>query len=53
MEINKVRTSAGFGVRLTLPMLGQTPLAVDFAVPITRDDQDETQYISFSFGFIQ
>jgi outer membrane protein assembly factor BamA len=53
MEINTIRTSAGFGFRLTLPMLGQTPLAVDFAVPITRDDQDETQYISFSFGFIQ
>jgi outer membrane protein insertion porin family len=53
MEINKIRTSAGFGFRLTLPMLGQTPLAVDFAVPITKDDLDETQYISFSFGFIQ
>ena len=27
--------------------------AVDFAVPVTKDDEDETQIISFSFGFTQ
>ena len=30
-----------------------TPLAVDFAGPINRDDDDDTSIISFSFGFTQ
>ena len=31
----------------------QTPLAVDLGFPINKDPQDDTQLISFSFGFIQ
>jgi outer membrane protein insertion porin family len=50
-EINTIRTSAGFGFRLTLPILGQAPLAVDFGIPITKSSQDEIEYVSFSFGF--
>ena len=49
-EINTVRTSVGAGIRLILPFLGQAPIAVDFALPITKDDEDDTQVISFSFG---
>jgi outer membrane protein assembly factor BamA len=49
-EINKVRTAIGAGFRLMVPFL-QTPIAVDFAWPITKDDEDDTQVISFSFGF--
>jgi len=37
--------------RLILPFLGQTPLAIDFAVPITKARTDYTQLISFSLGF--
>ncbi len=50
-EFGTIRTSVGAGFRLTLPLLGQTPIAVDFAYPITKDDDDDTQVISFSFGF--
>jgi outer membrane protein insertion porin family len=50
-EIGTIRTSIGAGIRLTLPFLGQTPIAVDLAYPITKDDEDDTQVISFSFGF--
>jgi outer membrane protein insertion porin family len=46
-----IRSSIGAGIRLNLPFLGQAPLALDFAFPITKDDQDDTQYISFSLGF--
>jgi outer membrane protein insertion porin family len=46
-----IRSSIGAGIRLTLPFLGQTPVALDFAYPITKDSQDDTQYISFSLGF--
>ena len=48
-----IRSSIGAGIRLVLPFLGQTPLAIDFAVPITKADNDETQFISFSLGWSQ
>ncbi len=48
-----IRTSIGVGVRLTLPIFGQLPLALDFGVPITKDRQDDTRFISFSLGFVQ
>jgi outer membrane protein assembly factor BamA len=48
-----IRTSVGFGIRLVLPVFGQAPLALDFAFPLSKNSQDETQIISFSFGIIQ
>ena len=51
MRISTVRTSIGAGIRLTLPILGQTPIAIDFAVPITKNRDDDTQFVSFSLGF--
>lgn len=52
-EIGTIRSSVGAGVRLTLPILGRTPIALDFAVPLTKDDEDDTQIFSFSLGFTQ
>jgi outer membrane protein insertion porin family len=52
-EFGKIRSSVGPGIRLILPFLGQAPLAVDFGIPITKGDEDETQIISFTFGFSQ
>ena len=53
-ELGTIRVGAGAGIRLVLPILGQQmPLAVDFAYPISADDEDETQIISFSFGISQ
>jgi outer membrane protein insertion porin family len=51
--VGTIRTSVGAGFRLTLPFFGQAPLAVDFGFPVTKDNQDDTQLISFSFGFTQ
>jgi outer membrane protein insertion porin family len=51
VEFGTIRTSVGAGVRLTLPFLGQVPIAIDFAIPLTKDDEDDTQIISFSLGF--
>ncbi len=51
VRIGTIRSSVGAGIRLVLPFLGQTPIALDFAVPITKDSQDDTQIISFSLGF--
>jgi outer membrane protein insertion porin family len=51
VQIGVVRSSIGAGVRLTLPFLGQVPIALDFAVPMSKDHYDDTQFISFSLGF--
>jgi outer membrane protein insertion porin family len=50
VRLGTIRSSVGAGVRLVLPFLGQTPLAIDFAVPITKGREDNTQLISFSLG---
>lgn len=53
VRLGTVRASVGTGVRFVLPFLGQIPIAIDFAIPVVKDDQDDTQVISFSFGFSQ
>lgn len=53
VRLTTVRSSIGAGIRLVLPFLGNAPVAMDFAYPITKDDQDDVQYISFSFGVVQ
>jgi outer membrane protein insertion porin family len=45
-----IRTSVGFGFRLTLPFLGRLPLVLDFGFPITHSPNDNEQVLSFSFG---
>jgi outer membrane protein insertion porin family len=52
-RIGTIRTSVGAGIRLTLPIFGQLPLALDFGVPITKDRQDDTRLLSFSLGYVQ
>lgn len=49
-EILDLRAGAGVGVRLSIPFLGQAPVAIDFGVPLLRQSGDEGQIISFSFG---
>jgi len=53
MEIGTIRSSVGFGIRLTLPFFGQLPIALDFGFPITKDDQDDTRIFSFAMGLTQ
>jgi outer membrane protein insertion porin family len=53
LESGTIRSSVGFGFRLSLPFLGQLPLAFDFGFPITKDDQDDTRLFSFSLGLVQ
>jgi outer membrane protein assembly factor BamA len=51
-EAGTIRTSIGTGFRVTLPFLGQVPIAIDFALPLTKDQKDDVQIISFSLGFV-
>jgi outer membrane protein insertion porin family len=53
VQIGVVRSSIGTGFRLTLPFLGQVPIALDFAIPMSKDHYDDTQFISFSLGFTE
>jgi outer membrane protein insertion porin family len=45
-----MRVSAGFGIRLVVPLFGQMPLALDFGFPISRRPEDDRQLISFTMG---
>ena len=51
-RIHSIRSSVGFGIRLTLPLPGldQAPIALDFAVPISKQSEDNVQYFDFAFG---
>jgi len=50
LEVGTIRTSVGFGFRLTLPFFGQVPIALDFGFPITKDDKDDTRFFGFSLS---
>ena len=45
--------SAGFGLRIVVPMLGPVPIALDFGFPIVKGPDDNTQVFSFWLGFFR
>ncbi|MDR0870220.1 MAG: BamA/TamA family outer membrane protein [Planctomycetaceae bacterium] len=47
------RVALGFGLRLTIPMMGPAPIALDFAFPVCRTRGDEKQVFSFNVGFMR
>lgn len=48
VTLDQYRVSIGAGIRLYIPQFGPAPLAFDFAVPLLKQDTDETQTFSFS-----
>lgn len=42
----RTRAGAGVGVRVQLPFLGPTPLAIDLGVPLLEQSDDETEVLS-------
>ena len=46
-----MRVAAGFGLRITIPMMGPAPIALDFAFPIAYEPGDLKQIFSFFVGF--
>ena len=42
------RVAPGLGMRISIPMLGPAPLALDFAFPVVKNDSDEKEIFSFS-----
>jgi outer membrane protein insertion porin family len=47
------RVAIGFGLRLTIPMMGPAPIALDFAFPISMGKHDEKQIFSFGMSFMR
>lgn len=45
---DQYRVAAGIGFRLYIPQLGPVPLAFDFAVPLIKEEDDNSQVFSFS-----
>lgn len=53
VTFNAFRLSVGGGIRLSVPMMGPVPLAIDFAVPLMKQSFDTTQVVSFSLGLLR
>ncbi len=53
VKFGTIRASVGAGIRWTLPLFGQVPLAFDLAYPVSKNDKDDTRFFSFSLGLIQ
>ncbi len=49
-EISQWRAAIGVGMRVYLKPFGPIPLAFDFAIPLSKGPDDDTQVFSFSFG---
>ncbi|MCI0456475.1 MAG: outer membrane protein assembly factor BamA [Gemmataceae bacterium] len=53
VQISDYRMSGGVGARITVPMLGPVPIALDFGVPIVRGPFDREQLFSFYVGLFR
>jgi outer membrane protein insertion porin family len=49
--VDKIRVAPGFGLRISIPMMGPAPIALDFAFPINQEPGDQKQIFSFFVGF--
>ena len=47
------RVALGFGLRLTIPMMGPAPIALDFAFPISTGRGDDKQVFSFGMSYMR
>ncbi len=51
IDVEDFRVAVGVGLRINVPAMGPAPIAVDFAVPLAREDTDRIQNFSFFVGF--
>ncbi|HET6423964.1 MAG TPA: POTRA domain-containing protein [Planctomycetaceae bacterium] len=50
VSLDKFRLSVGAGLRITVPGMGPVPIALDWAVPVMKQDFDRDQLFSFYIG---
>ena len=46
------RIAIGSGLEVGIPLFGSVPIRVEFAVPIMKNDDDDTRVVSFSAGML-
>jgi outer membrane protein insertion porin family len=51
IEGDDFRVALGAGLRIAIPAMGPAPIALDFAVPVAREETDRIQNFSFFVGF--
>lgn len=49
-DLEPLRMSAGFGIRIRLPMMPQFPIALDFGWPIADENNDDDRVFHLNFG---
>jgi outer membrane protein assembly factor BamA len=50
LSLSKYRLAIGAGIRIKVPFLGQAPFAFDLAVPLLKEEGDETRFFSFDIA---
>lgn len=50
VTLDEFRLTVGGGLRLTIPAMGPAPIALDFGVPIMKQDFDNQQIFAFYLG---
>lgn len=50
VTLNNFRVSVGAGLRIQVPGMGPVPIALDWAVPVVKQDFDREQLFSFYIG---
>jgi outer membrane protein insertion porin family len=50
LEITTWRASIGAGIRMTLDFFGPIPMEFDFAIPVSKDGDDDQRVFSFYIG---
>lgn len=49
-SLSNLRLTVGFGMRVTVPMMGPAPIALDFGFPLLKEQGDLTQVFQFTMG---
>ncbi|MFW6336599.1 MAG: BamA/TamA family outer membrane protein, partial [Phycisphaeraceae bacterium] len=47
VDLDQWRVAIGTGVRIKVPFVSQVPFALDFAIPLRDQENDETTIFSF------
>ena len=50
LNADDYRVSVGMGLRIFVPAMGPAPIALDFAVPLARENTDDIRQFSFFIG---
>ncbi len=53
IDADDFRVAIGAGLRINVPAMGPAPIAVDFAIPVAREDTDRIQNFSFFMGMMR